>query len=319
MGVSQGTLTGLVKKPLREAFKAKQNTKAIMAKFSKLSLLMLLLILAAPSIQIIELTSADAIPTPSVPEFSLQLNDQSYDVPSTTTTTTDPYTGEQTVTTQPGYHVLNGTIEILVNHQVFTRHYDSDNRYIQLFLRIAYKGHFATSWKYYPGDFEGNSQYLLASKFGSTNFRFGLGKDLFGGEDRTIFTLPTIGGGAAGGEVDFKVEAFIGYREKCEYTALSGLSTYDVYTGESSGWSNTQTITIPTNQTASTPTTEPSQSTTTPTASPQEATATPAPLGAETGVLFGLNWEKIVIIVLVGVVAVMAVSMLLIWRKISTK
>lgn len=68
-------------------------------------------------------TEPASIPTPSVPEFTLKYVDNSYDVPSSTTTTTDPYTGEQTITTEPGYHVANETIEVTIKksriHAIF--------------------------------------------------------------------------------------------------------------------------------------------------------------------------------------------------------
>jgi hypothetical protein len=43
------------------------------------------------------------IPTPSIPEFTIKYVDHSYDVPTTTTSHTTPYTGETTTVTRQGY------------------------------------------------------------------------------------------------------------------------------------------------------------------------------------------------------------------------
>jgi hypothetical protein len=64
--------------------------------------LALILLLATSSMLWVESVSAQSIPKPSVPEFSLKYVDHSYDVP--TTYGTDPYTGK-TIITQEGYHV----------------------------------------------------------------------------------------------------------------------------------------------------------------------------------------------------------------------
>jgi len=63
--------------------------------------------LAISSLVMIDSASAQSIPKPSTPGFSLRLIDNSYDVPPTTTV--NPYTGK--TETSGGYHV-EGYLEI---------------------------------------------------------------------------------------------------------------------------------------------------------------------------------------------------------------
>jgi hypothetical protein len=60
---------------------------------------------------------AKQYPIPSVPKFSLSYVDHSYEVPETTISHTDPYTGKVTTETQPGYHVKNYTIDVIIENQ----------------------------------------------------------------------------------------------------------------------------------------------------------------------------------------------------------
>jgi hypothetical protein len=264
-----------------------------------------------------------AIPKPSVPEFTVKLVDHSYDVPSSTTITTDPYTGEQTITTQPGYHVQNGTIDISVHTQKFTSYFDSNDNYIELLVRIAYKGHYAKSWSYYPGNdavYGNNSQYLGASESGFNTYQFGFGKYTFGGEDRTIYTPPTLAG-SADGKVDFKVEAFIGYYKAYQFISIFGPTTYNVYTGESSGWSNIQTLNLSTD-TPLNPTPTPQYATPTPRASvspSQNLTSTPIQPISGNPALFGLDWAEIVMVALLAVIAVLLGLAVVYLRRKSMK
>jgi hypothetical protein len=85
-----------------------------MGKLRKVSVMTLLLLLAAASLIAVNSSSAQSIPKPSVPEFSVKLVAHPYDVPPKTTTTIDQYTGEETTTTQPGYRVENKSIEVTI-------------------------------------------------------------------------------------------------------------------------------------------------------------------------------------------------------------
>lgn len=65
----------------------------------------LVLLLIASILIMVESTSAQSISKLSAPEFTIELVDESYDVPPTTKSTTNYYTNETTTTTIPGYHV----------------------------------------------------------------------------------------------------------------------------------------------------------------------------------------------------------------------
>lgn len=213
--------------------------------------LCLVVILAVSSLLIINPIHAQAISTPSVPEFTITVVDNSYDVPATTPVyRTDPYTGERTLTEEghDGYHVQNGTVDLSIHTQKFTSYYDNENHLLRSYIRVAYKGHFETSWNYYLpnyGYYGNESQYLEASADGISKVQFGFGHFSFiAGEDRSIAIPPSLGEISNGGRIDFKVESFIGYSNASQYVTLWGLQTFYSYIGESSGWSDIQTVKI---------------------------------------------------------------------------
>ncbi|MGD6852498.1 MAG: hypothetical protein ACQCN6_10615 [Candidatus Bathyarchaeia archaeon] len=71
-----------------------------------------------------------------------------------------------------------------------------------------------------------------------------------------------------------------------------------VFTGETSGWSATQTLTI----TDTAPTPVPSSATLNPSELAQSPTQTPLQPNVSTSVLFGLDWVGVVVIALLAVV-----------------
>jgi hypothetical protein len=72
--------------------------------------------------------------------------------------------------------------------------------------------------------------------------------------------------------VDFRVQAFIGYNTRIhEYWTALGEVYHYVFTGETSDWSNTKTLTIPEGQTPT-----PSPATPTPTAPNMGPTSPPS-------------------------------------------
>ncbi len=99
------------------------------------------------SLMMLTVKPADAqtVTTPSVPQFTVKIIDNSHDVPPTQTT--DQYTG--VTTTQPGYHVDNRTIEVSIKNQPFTPYTNASGNKISLFYWIEFKGHFGddTDWR----------------------------------------------------------------------------------------------------------------------------------------------------------------------------
>ena len=195
-------------------------------------------ILALSCMIMVESSYAQTIPKPSVPNFSLSIIDNSYDVPSNTTSCTDPYTGKTTTQTQPGYHVTNRSIQVSIKNQPFTPYTNENGNLISLYYNISVKPHYGGNWTYYPQTYTETSYPASSSEY-TVRF-FG-----FGGYADTV--SPQIGYVTPGGEVDFKVQAQIGYFTKV-YISI-GDSPFagglvPMFVGENSDWSNTRTIKI---------------------------------------------------------------------------
>ena len=197
-------------------------------------------------------TDVTDIPKPSVPEFTIELIDSSYDIPPTSSV--DPYTG-QTVT-QAGQHVESRTIELSIRNQPFTPFIietPTGNWTADLQYNIRWKGHFEQDWHeiYIPTNgFAGanlESEYTVISFKGECSSTEGL--KLY--HQGLMATFPP------DAQVDFQVKAMIGYVNR------DPLALGWVFTGEESDWSNTQILTI---SEAQTPTPLPMNS---PTPSPQ--------------------------------------------------
>jgi hypothetical protein len=216
---------------------------------------MLLALLVLLSFVMVGSVFAQSVPKPAVPEFTLELVDHSYDVPSSTTTTIDPYTGEQTITTQQGYHVINRTIEVAIKNQQFTPYLIDNQRMVYLFYNVSYKGHYEEGWKYHPsGSYARDSTAATSIQQSASDYTI------------VQFKAPSEG------KMDFRVQAQIGYYNYSQlFISVPGAPfTILTFIGEVSGWSEPQTITIeefitpsplltPTPEPISTPYEEPQQ------------------------------------------------------------
>jgi len=194
--------------------------------------------------------SAQAGFKPSVPQFSVKLVDSSYDVPPSTTTVTDPYTGKESIVTNSGYHVSDRTIEVTIKNQPFTP-YKKENAWTppKLYYKIQFKGHFEEKWNTFPWlNSEGkvvpsDSEYtVVSSQSGITGITY------------------MINHLEAGSQLDFRVQAVIGY-DKGIFAQDHPLPVGTEFIVEtSSNWSNIQTIAIDKTGSSS----HPSQTTTLP-------------------------------------------------------
>ena len=198
----------------------------------------LILVLAVSSIIMVQTASAQSTPKPSVPQFSIQVVDYSYDVP--TTYTTDSYTGKQVA--NPGYHVDDIRVEGKIKNQHFTPYAipnpnstnsDNANLNIDFYYNIRYKGHFGneSEWMTLYGTRDVD---FLKQNYGSeyTNFTAS-------GYNARMFQ--------DGAVVDFQVKAYIGY----ETWGFLATWPYRILNGEDSGWSSTLTVTISKDTTSS--------------------------------------------------------------------
>ena len=183
---------------------------------------------------VIGIVSAQTIPKPSVPEFSLKVVAYPYDVAPTTTI--DPYTGKA-ITTNDGYHEENRSIEITIKNQPFTSSLDKSGNYSNLYYNIRFKGSYEDLWKYYPVDLS-NSNYssasvpINASKSMYTIINLGL----------STYQLNNV---PVGSKIDVQVEALIGYVKQVNFFFMGSDGHYYTFSDfEESGWSTTQTLTI---------------------------------------------------------------------------
>jgi len=171
--------------------------------------------------------------------------DNSYDLPATTASSRDPYTNETTTETIPGYHVEDVTIEITIKNQPFAAPVNDEN-YNTLYYNVRVKGHFEENWRELYDSYSDN---LPA-------------------QSNSMFTVISISADYPdGGQVDFQVEAILG-NHYLYYTPQHPLfpGPYEDYgVAGTSGWSNTQTITIPESipspENSSSPTSKPDNST----------------------------------------------------------
>jgi hypothetical protein len=188
-----------------------------MTKIRRVACLFLLLLMVASILVLVQSISAQSIPKPSVPEFTLHYTIQSRDVPGATPTyTIDPYTGQQKIQTpgSSGYHLDTRTVEIKVKNQPFTPYVDSNYNGLALYYNVSYKGHYETDWHYsYYHNEQSSSDYTVIN-----------------------FTdVPN-----DGGTMEFRLQAQIGYYSEY-YMPFVAYS----FRGEVSGWSSTQSVDVP--------------------------------------------------------------------------
>jgi hypothetical protein len=201
-----------------------------MASLDKGLLLCLVIIFAATIFLTVIPANAQTIPKPSVPQFTVTLNDLSYDVPLTYSTTTDPYTGQQTTTSQGGYHVTNRTITIKIKNQHFTPITLENGTTLQLYYAIRYKGHFGQDWTILE------SSYMVSD--GEYTEKTYVIATLFSHEEGYLL-IPD------NSQVDFQVQAIIGHYYT-EGFADHPFYLWQVFSADSSsGWSNTRIIQTP--------------------------------------------------------------------------
>jgi hypothetical protein len=213
----------------------------------------------------------------------------------------DPYTGQ--TATQAGRHVESRTIKLSIKNQPFTPFQVEDENgnswTVDFQYNIRWKGHFEQDWHeiYHPSDgfarAELESEYTVRSFEGEYSASEGL-KLYYQG---LIATFPPRA------QVDFQVEAMIEYVHREISIPVPGSGW--IFTGETSGWGSTQTLTIgesqtPTSPPATTPT--PDQTPTpTPSQEPQQTlqleaivgvTIVAIVLGAGLGLLLYLTKRK---------------------------
>jgi hypothetical protein len=249
-----------------------------------------------------------ALAKPAVPEFTVEVYDSSYDIPAKTTT--DPFTGQPV--TNPGRHIESRTIEFRIKNPY--QPLDSKTYPAEFSYNIRWKGHFDQNegWR---NVFEPREGFLNPSSTAET-----------------IYTVVAYPGGSneidlatwschapVNARIDFQVEAFIG-----GYAGdpLNGWT----FTGQTSGWSNTQTITLDFNtpvppyipasiDSHSTNSPTPTLQPTTTLATPEATSASTQPnIQTEFSILFDWN----VVVAVLAVMVVIVIFAITVFRRKGT-
>ena len=179
----------------------------------------------------VESASAQSIPKPSVPEFTLRFVNSSYLVPETPYYQTDPYTGKQKyMGMQGGYLFKNYTIEISVKSQSFPS--TINDTALQLYYNIRAKGLYEQGW---------SNLNLLSDDQVDRNY--------LPPQQNSEYTKVSIPANTytIGGTVELEVRAVLGgvFSSPIEYNPFPFPTSYFGY--EASDWSDAQSVTIPSN------------------------------------------------------------------------
>jgi len=250
----------------------------------KCATLLLVTVLAASSLVMVEFACAQVgVTTPIIPGFGLMYEPHKYYVAPTYSV--DPATGKA-VMTHEGYYKINRYVHLSISNQPFEPYTDSEGNPIDLYYSIRWKPHNEASW-----------QTLLQPPF-----RFSQNKDFYltainigfkGNADHSDWHIDILDY-VPESQIDFQIQASIGYYEE-----------NNVFVGKTTGWSKTQTLTVPedqlqTSSPSTTPTTNPKQQLTpTPSQQPTEnqetiigAAITVAVISAGLGLLIYLIKRK---------------------------
>jgi len=237
-----------------------------------------------------------SIPKPSIPELTVNLVDTSYDEP--TAYSVDPYTGEQL--TDAGMHVERTSLRVTIKNQPFTVKGEAEGA--SFFYNIRVKGSFSEEWTEL---YRASDGYPTQSDSESTVISLGtLRKDGLSLESGTVaMNIPL------GGQVDFQVEAMVGWVSRVyNPDATNQIEMYPWrFTGEKSGWSNTQTLIIDVNSVK-----ESEQST----GKPNETSVLNQQLDAQSAVTQpGIDWTQISLLAALGVIVALLALIALVHRN----
>jgi hypothetical protein len=202
---------------------------------SKTVVLMLLALLALSSLVMVETAFTESIPKPSVPEFTVTPIGPSFDIAPVYSL--DRNTGE-IVITENGYHVEYSAVVITIKNQPFSPSFSTEGRQISFFYyNVRIKDHHQSD-NYWNELYRVDEGFLSPSKSNYTNIPLPVE-----GVQNVGIVIPT------GTQTDIQVEAMIGsIGRQFNPNATGQIDMYPyVFTGETSGWSNTLTVVLPAN------------------------------------------------------------------------
>jgi hypothetical protein len=212
---------------------------------------------------IVKPANAQTTPDLSIPQFTVSFVNRSYTTPIITTQTTDPFTGQQVTHISGGQYVNNETIDIKIQNPPYRSATLSNGTVGQLFYSIRTKGHFADWTPVSTGGYSFTQVFPSTSDYTVVTLIIASDTSLTDGN----MYIP------AGGQEDFQVETNVGYQYEMYIDIVPIGKTFASYAD--SGWSDIQTITIPTNSVSTNPSSTLPESSPTLTSSPTSTSAVP--------------------------------------------
>jgi len=203
-----------------------------MGKISKTFALFLVLIMTFSCLSLALVKSANAqigVTNPAIPAFEVIL--KTYPNYISPTYSVDPSTGKA-VMTKAGYTEEYVWVNVNIAGQPFQKYNNSAGQTISIYYNVRWKGNHDSSWQSfnysngmaYYGDSYGGDAWGTQS----TGVLIPIG---FKGFDNGAVALQLLDPTAT--QIGFQVEALIGY-----------YNSNDVFVGQASGWSNTQTLEV---------------------------------------------------------------------------
>jgi hypothetical protein len=258
-----------------------------MGNISKTLTLFIIVILAASSLFLLRPVYAQVgVTNPSIPGFSVTLQTYPHYIPPTYSV--DPSTGKA-VLTKEGYTEIAKWVGVQIGGQPFIRYNNSVGQLISLYYDVRWKDNNDSIWQSLPPPYEYYSDAADPWDPQAIGCYISIGfQGIEGPNSAPQFLDPTAT------QIDFQVEALIGY-----------YNSDNVFVGQSSGWSNTQTLNVNDGSTSVNSSTLPSSS----------SNSTNQQPDTQSGVLLGLDWEQAAIILLVITIVALAFAMVLSRRK----
>ena len=190
--------------------------------------IILIIAISSISLIIVKPAFAKSIPTPAVPEFTVEPIGPSFEIPPTYSFNSSSgffYVNE-------GYHFEYSTVEVIIKNQVFTDQTNIDH----LLYNVRLKPHdypdnywqelFNPNLDGFPIQTSSNFTIIPIAAEGATELQYQI---------------------AAGATTDVQVKAMIGHIERgFNSNATNQIEMYPyVFVGQTSGWSDTHTVTLP--------------------------------------------------------------------------
>jgi hypothetical protein len=288
----------------KESMRSKQKIGSIVFSLT----LVILALLVAPA----------SATKPAIPQFTLTYEKHPYDTQPQYTT--DPYTGKSVISVD-SYHYDNESIIVKISNQPLTSKIDSTGNKTSLFYSFRFKGHYSSEWTDYRDcyyDISSDHYFHYSGYFNASDSEYTLAE----------LRMIAIGNDLQdGSKVDIQCRALIGHVDQVYYFTPMGDGYSPVFVGEMSDWSQTQTITVGTGETTTSPTEQPTQPTPTQTTT-ETPTATPTLVPTTTpqdsqrpgsDSIQILDWQTTAIIGLSVAVVVLAVGLAVVWRKLPRK